>query len=100
MRISDWSSDVCSSDLLARAYEQQVLESACGDTSAFDQIYEQYELAPEVTRKRLYYETMENVLSNVDKKIVEARGVTPYLQLNEMKKRQKAPEAAQKRRDR
>src|SRR3546814_9265302 len=95
MRISDWSSDVGSSDLvdeafkevtaarqeresainLARAYEQQVLERARGDTSAFDQIYAQYELAPEVTRKRLYYETMENVLSNVDKTIIEARGV-------------------------
>src|SRR3546814_2114398 len=92
MRISDWSSDVCSSDLLARAYEQQVLERARGDTSAFDQIYAQYELAPEVTRKRLYYETMENVLSNVDKTIIEARGVTPYLPLNEVQKRLKRSE--------
>src|SRR3546814_5454473 len=105
MRIRDWSSDVCSSDLvtaarqeresainLARAYEQQVLERARGDTSAFDQIYAQYELAPEVTRKRLYYETMENVLSNVDKTIIEARGVTPYLPLNEVQKRLKAPD--------
>src|SRR3546814_17970590 len=50
---------------LARAYEQQVLERARGDTSAFDQIYAQYELAPEVTRKRLYYETLENVLSKI-----------------------------------
>src|SRR3546814_20115043 len=61
MRISDWSSDVCSSDL-----------------------------------KRLYYETMENVLSNVDKTIIEARGVTPYLPLNEVQKRLKAPDAASK----
>ena len=81
---------------LARAYEQQVLERARGDTSAFDQIYAQYQLAPEVTRQRLYYETMETVLSNVDKTIVEARGVTPYLPLNEVQKRLKAPEAAQK----
>ena len=72
---------------LARAYQQQVLERARGDTSAFDQIYAQYQLAPEVTRKRLYYETMENVLSNVDKTIVVARGVTPYLPLNEVQKR-------------
>lgn len=78
---------------LARAYQQQVLERARGDTSAFDQIYAQYELAPEVTRKRLYYETMENVLSNVDKTIVEARGVTPYLPLNEVQKRAKAAPA-------
>src|SRR3546814_17520688 len=89
MRISDWSSDVCSSDLLARAYEQQVLERARGDTSAFDQIYAQYELAPEVTRKRLYYETMENVLSNVEKPITKARGVTPYFTFHEVQKRLK-----------
>lgn len=72
---------------LSRAYQQQVLERARGDTAAFDQIYEQYRLAPGVTRQRLYYETMENVLSNVDKTIVEARGVTPYLPLNEVQKR-------------
>ena len=79
---------------LARAYEQQVLERARGDTAAFDKIYEQYKLAPGVTRKRLYYETMENVLSNVDKTIVEARGVTPYLPLTEVQRRAvAAPEA-------
>lgn len=81
---------------LARAYQQQVLERARGDTSAFEQIYAQYQLAPEVTRQRLYYETMEAVLSNVDKTIVEARGVTPYLPLNEVQKRLRAPEAATK----
>lgn len=81
---------------LARAYQQQVLERARGDTAAFDQIYEQYRLAPDVTRQRLYYETMEAVLSNVDKTIVEARGVTPYLPLNEVQKRLRAPEAATK----
>ncbi|WP_082665341.1 protease modulator HflK [Sphingopyxis sp. H115] len=81
---------------LARAYQQQVLERARGDTAAFDKIYEQYKLAPGVTRQRLYYETMETVLSNVDKTIVEARGVTPYLPLNEVQKRVKAPEAVQK----
>jgi membrane protease subunit HflK len=80
---------------LSRAYQQQVLERARGDTAAFDKIYEQYKLAPGVTRQRLYYETMENVLSNVDKTIVEARGVTPYLPLNEVQKRVKPtpPEA-------
>jgi len=81
---------------LARAYQQQVLERARGDTAAFDKIYEQYKLAPGVTKQRLYYETMETVLSNVDKTIVEARGVTPYLPLNEVQKRIKAPEATQK----
>lgn len=79
---------------LARAYEQQVLERARGDTAAFDQIYEQYRLAPSVTRQRLYYETMENVLSQVDKTIVEPRGVTPYLPLNEMQRRAAPAQAA------
>ncbi|WP_447759927.1 protease modulator HflK [Sphingopyxis panaciterrae] len=79
---------------LARAYQQQVLERARGDTAAFDKIYEQYKLAPAVTRKRLYYETMENVLSNVDKTIVEPNGVTPYLPLNQVQRRANpAPEA-------
>lgn len=76
---------------LARAYQQQVLERARGDTAAFDQIYEQYRLAPGVTRQRLYYETMENVLSNVDKTIVEPRGVNAYLPLNELQRRANAP---------
>jgi len=50
-----------------------------------------------VTRQRLYYETMENVLSNVDKTIVEPRGVTPYLPLNEVQRRvAPAAEAAAK----
>lgn len=76
---------------LARAYQQQVLERARGDTAAFDQIYEQYRLAPAVTRQRLYYETMENVLSQVDKTIVEPRGVTSYLPLNELQRRSTPP---------
>lgn len=79
---------------LARAYEQQVLERARGDTAAFDKIYEQYRLAPGVTRKRLYYETMEGVLSHVDKTIVEARGVTPYLPLDQVQRRANATKDA------
>jgi modulator of FtsH protease HflK len=72
---------------LARAYEQQVLERARGDTAAFDQIYAQYKLAPGVTRDRLYFETMEYVLADVDKTIVEPRGVNTYLPLNELQRR-------------
>jgi len=75
----------------ARAYERQLLERARGDTAQFDQIYEQYRLAPKVTQRRLYYETMENVLSNVDKTIVEPRGVTPYLALPEVRRRSGPP---------
>ena len=75
----------------ARTYAQQVLAKAQGESGAFDRVYAQYKLAPEVTRRRMYYETMERVLSRVDKTIVEAPGVTPYLPLRELKR---APEPA------
>jgi modulator of FtsH protease HflK len=78
----------------ARAWAQQLLARAQGDAAAFDKVYEQYRLAPEVTRRRMYYETMERVLSNNDKVIVEADGVTPYLPLPEVRRRQQAPDAA------
>jgi membrane protease subunit HflK len=65
----------------ARGFAQQVLAAAQGETTEFDKLYEQYKLAPEVTRRRMYYETMEEVLRKSDKVIVEAPGVTPYLPL-------------------
>jgi membrane protease subunit HflK len=72
----------------ANAYSLQLRQKAQGDATAFDKVYEQYKLAPEVTRRRMYYETMEQVLSKVDKTIIEAPGVTPYLPLPELKKQQ------------
>lgn len=77
----------------ARAYAQQVLARAEGDATAFDKIYAEYALAPEVTRRRLYYETMESVLADTDKTIIETDGVTPYLPLPEVQRR-RAPAAA------
>lgn len=71
----------------ARRYEQQLLATAQGSAAEFNEIYEQYRLAPQVTRRRLYYETMESVLANTDKTIVEADGVTPYLPLPEIRRR-------------
>jgi membrane protease subunit HflK len=71
----------------ARAYAQQMTAQAQGQAASFDKVYEQYRLAPDVTRRRLYYETMESVLSGVDKTIVESGNVTPYLPLPELKKR-------------
>lgn len=81
----------------ANAYAQQVIAAAQGEAAEFDKIYEQYKLAPEVTRRRLYYETMEAVLSRTDKTIVEAPGVTPYLPLPSMQRRnaEAAPAADQ-----
>jgi membrane protease subunit HflK len=70
----------------ARRYAQQVLARAEGDAEAFNQIYAEYRMAPEVTRRRLYYETMEAVLSNTDKTVIDADGVTPYLPLREVER--------------
>ena len=64
----------------ARTYAQQIIQKAEGEAGAFDRVFVQYKAAPEVTRRRMYYETMERVLSKVDKTIVEP-GVTPYLPL-------------------
>lgn len=78
----------------ANAYAQQLLAQAQGEAAAFDAVYEQYRLAPEVTRKRMYLETMENVLSKVDKTVLPADAdnrVVPYLPLPEVQRRTPAP---------
>ena len=75
-------------------YAQQILNQAQGATAQFDAVYVQYKLAPEVTRKRIYLETMENVLSKVDKTVVEPSGVQTYLALPAIQKRARAVPAA------
>jgi membrane protease subunit HflK len=75
----------------ARAYAQQVIARAQGDAAQFDKIYEQYRAAPDVTRRRIYYETMEEVLARSNKTIVETPGVAPYLPLPAVKGRQNNP---------
>lgn len=75
----------------ARGWALQLTAKAQGDAASFDKVYAQYKLAPEVTRRRMYYETMERVLAGVDKTIVEAPGVTPYLALPELQRRQEVP---------
>lgn len=74
----------------ARAYSLQLTAKAQGESAAFDKVYAEYRLAPEVTRRRMYYETMEKVLSKVDKTIVEAPGVTPYLALPQIQRQQQS----------
>lgn len=63
----------------ARAYAQQQINQAQGATAKFDALYAQYKLAPEVTRRRLYYETMEEILGESATTVIEPHGVTPYL---------------------
>ena len=71
----------------ANAYALQLRQLAQGEATAFDKVYVQYKLSPEVTRRRLYYETMEYVLRGVDKTIVETPGgVTPYLPLPQIQR--------------
>ncbi len=77
----------------ARAYAQQLAARAQGEAAAFDKVYEQYRLSPEVTRRRMYYETMEAVLADTDKTVVEPRGVVPYLPLPEVRRRPAGAEA-------
>ena len=79
----------------ARAYALQLTAKAQGEATAFDKVFEEYRLAPEVTRRRMYYETMERVLANVEKTIVEAPGVTPYLPLPDVQRRTAQREQAQ-----
>ena len=74
----------------AEAYKSQTVAEATGQTSRFLKIYEQYLKAPEVTRERMYLETMERVLGGADKIILDSGGreggssVVPYLPLNEL----------------
>ena len=72
----------------ANAYSLQLRQKAQGEATAFDKVYEQYRLSPDVTKRRMYYETMEEVLSKIDKTIIEAPGVTPYLPLPQVQKPQ------------
>jgi membrane protease subunit HflK len=72
----------------AEAYKSQTVAEATGQTSRFVKIYEQYKKAPEVTRERMYLETMERVLGGSNKIIVDSnpgsQGVVPYLPLSEL----------------
>ena len=72
----------------AKAYSTQVVNVAEGDASRFLSIYGEYVKAPEVTRQRLYLETMEQVLGGMRKIIMDGsvggQGVVPYLPLNDL----------------
>lgn len=71
----------------ARAWAQQTLARAQGAAASFDKVYEQYKLAPEVTRRRMYYETMEGVLRDNDVVVSDSKNMTSYLPLPEVRRR-------------
>lgn len=75
----------------AEAYKQEVVARAQGDAERFDSVYAAYSSAKDVTRQRIYLETLEEVLRNASKVIIDkdasgGQGVVPYLPLNELQR--------------
>jgi len=70
----------------AEAYREEVVNRAKGDASRFDQVYKAYEVNQDVTRERIYIETIEEVFGNIEKIIIDEDGksVVPYLPLKEL----------------
>ena len=75
----------------AEGYRAQAVNSAQGEAARFISVYDEYVKAPEVTRRRLYLETMERVLGGMNKVILDGvsggeagQGVVPFLPLNEL----------------
>ncbi|MDO5641089.1 MAG: FtsH protease activity modulator HflK [Paracoccus sp. (in: a-proteobacteria)] len=72
----------------AEAYRAQAVNEAQGESARFNSVYAEYAKAPEVTRKRMYLETMERVLGAVDKVLLDqgaGQGVVPYLPLDQLR---------------
>lgn len=74
----------------AAAYKDQTVAQARGQAARFEKVYEEYRKAPDITRRRLYLETMERVLGGADKVIVDqntaGNGIVPYLPLGALDK--------------
>lgn len=71
----------------AEGFKQGTVAEAQGQTARYLQVYEQYKKAPDVTRKRIFIETMERVFSGTDKIILDQKsgqGVVPYLPLDKL----------------
>lgn len=77
----------------AEGYRAQAVNTAEGEAARFNSIYEEYVKAPDVTRRRMYLETMENVLGGIDKVILDGSvdgqgsGVVPYLPLDQLRRK-------------
>ncbi|GHA15741.1 protease modulator HflK [Devosia pacifica] len=82
----------------AAAYANRVVQEATGEAERFNQVYAAYVNAPDVTRKRLYLEMMEDVMSSSEKVLIEegtgGSGVVPYLPLPELQSRQSGTSSA------
>ncbi|MCJ8324576.1 MAG: FtsH protease activity modulator HflK [Rhizobiales bacterium] len=76
----------------AEAYKQSVVAEATGQAARFISVYEEYAKAPQVTRDRIYLETLERIYMNTNKIILDSEGsngIVPYLPLNELIKTNK-----------
>lgn len=74
--------------LEAEGYKQEVIARAEGEASRFTAVYNEFRQAKDVTKKRIYLETMEEILGGMNKVIIEGKnsqGVLPYLPLSELK---------------
>ena len=77
----------------AEAFKTQAVTLAQGEAKRFLSIYAQYKASPQVTRERLYVETMQRILSRSNKILIDGKatsGVTPYLPLPELRRTQPA----------
>ncbi len=101
--------DVYSNDIIPRAkgdaeriiqdslaYKQQVVARALGEASRFNAIYEEYRKAEDVTRRRIYLETMEDILKGMNKVIIEpgaggSGGAVPIVTLNDLLRKKEEP---------
>ncbi|MBN9671599.1 FtsH protease activity modulator HflK [Roseibium aggregatum] len=83
----------------ANAYKDQTIAEATGQSQRFTKIYEQYKNAPDVTRERMYLETLEKVLGSNNKIIIDSEasgpGVLPFLPLDNLNQRGSAPSSRQ-----
>ncbi len=75
----------------AEGYKQQTVADATGQAARFLKVFEEYKKAPEVTRKRMYLETMERVMMGTDKIILDSKGsgqgVVPFLPLDQLQRK-------------
>lgn len=82
----------------AEGYKEQKVALATGDASRFLAVYAEYKAQPDITTRRLYLETMEDVLKGMEKVLIDntgaGTGTVPYLSLNELAERARASRTA------
>ena len=70
----------------AEAYRASVVNDAQGQAARFISVYEEYRKAPDVTKRRMFYETMSTTLGGVNKVVIDGQsGAVPYLPLDQLR---------------